>query len=120
MTAVQDASQILKQIPEIKNVFPWRIPPNKQTITNTTDALITDVLTKNIHGSNRTEEFSETIAVNIFLGKNVQISIDTLTKTIITKFEQAGWTTLSIGETTIDPDTDQFSKTFQFTERKYI
>ncbi|BDR56879.1 DUF806 family protein [Xylocopilactobacillus apis] len=117
MTAVQDAVRLLRQLPEIQNAYAWRIPSDKQSATNTTDALVTDVLNTSIHGSDQTEDTFETIAVNIFLGKGSNLSLDQLTKSVVSKFEQAGWTTNQISPTTIDPDTNQFTKIFQFTER---
>ena len=117
MTAGQDAVFLIRQIPEINHVYRWRIPPNKQAAVDSTDALVTDVLKTSIHGSDRTAEIFETIAVNIFLGKDANVSLDQITTKLLKKFEDSDWTTNQIGEVSIDPDTDQFMQVFQFTER---
>lgn len=120
-TAAQRAQAIIKQaiidnkLP-IDSVFCFNWPSNKNLDDDTTtDILITEVNDMPItYGSNCTNEMSETVAVNIFYTKSSQVNFDKLEQPLLNAFEQQGWFCVYSPGHSMDPDTGQITKVFQF------
>lgn len=121
VTAATRARAVIKQsikdndLP-IDNIycFNW---PNDANLDDTdkTDILITEVNDMpTTYGSNRSNEMAERVAINIFYASDSTIDFDKLEQPLLGSFEQQGWFCVYSPGHSIDPDTKQVTKVFQF------
>lgn len=119
-TAAQRAQIIIEQAIDkgklpITDVFLFNLPSNAQKDVSHTIILITEVNdTPTTFGSNRTNDMEETVAINIFYAKGTQIPFDNLELPILDEFEKFDWHCVYSPGHTMDPDTEQITKVFQF------
>ena len=117
MTAAQRAKQVLTDLNQsaIDGVYCVNLPPQVQDETEQTVVLITEVNDlPTTYGSNRTNGMEETVAVNLFYAENSTVNFDHVELAIVDAFEEHGWyCTYSPGHS-LDPDTLQVTKVFQF------
>lgn len=119
-TAAQRAQKIVEQaIKEgelpISGVYLFNLPSSVQKDVSHTVVLITEVNdTPTTFGSNRTNDMEETVAINIFYDKGTQVPFDNLELSILDEFEKSNWHCNYSPGHTMDPDTEQITKIFQF------
>lgn len=119
-TAGQRAQIIIEQAIDegklpIDGVYLFNLPSSVQKDVSHTVVLITEVNdTPTTYGSNRTNDMEETVAINIFYEKGTQIPFDSLELPILNKFEKKNWQCIYSPGHSMDPDTEQITKVFQF------
>lgn len=119
-TAGQRAQIIIEQAIDegklpIDGVYLFNLPSSVQKDVSHTVVLITEVNdTPTTYGSNRTNDMEETVAINIFYEKGTQIPFDSLELPILNKFEEKNWQCIYSPGHSMDPDTEQITKVFQF------
>lgn len=119
-TAGQRAQIIIEQAIDegklpIDGVYLFNLPSSVQKDVSHTVVLITEVNdTPTTYGSNRTNDMEETVAINIFYEKGTQILFDSLELPILNKFEEKNWQCIYSPGHSMDPDTEQITKVFQF------
>nr|WP_321315033.1 DUF806 family protein [uncultured Ligilactobacillus sp.] len=119
-TAGQRAQIIIEQAIDegklpIDGIYLFNLPSSVQKDVSHTVVLITEVNdTPTTYGSNRTNDMEETVAINIFYEKGTQIPFDSLELPILNKFEEKNWQCIYSPGHSMDPDTEQITKVFQF------
>lgn len=119
-TVAQRAQKIIEQAIDkgklpIDGVFLFNLPSSVQKDVAQTVVLITEVNDiPTTYGSNRTNDIEETVAINIFYEKGTQISFDSLELPILNEFEEENWQCIYSPGHSMDPDTEQITKVFQF------
>lgn len=119
-TAGQRAQKIIEQAIDegklpIDGVYLFNLPSSVQKDVSHTVVLITEVNdTPTTYGSNRTNDMEETVAINIFYEKGTQIPFDSLELPILNEFEEKNWQCVYSPGHSMDPDTEQITKVFQF------
>ncbi|NVO88950.1 DUF806 family protein [Lactobacillus rhamnosus] len=121
MTATQDFTSLLQSanIDGVDGIYPTKIPDSIQESVTTTDILVTEVSDDyTSYGSNQSTERQQTIAVNIFYGNKSNANADTIENSMVSFCESRNWVVVYSPGHTIDPDTKQLSKVFQFRHMK--
>lgn len=118
MTAVGDAVSKIKEVQGIDNVYPFFIPENKASATNTTDCFVSDMSNDPmVFGSDRLMATDQHIAVHIFYKLKIK-GVDELNYRLISTLESDRWRYQAGNGFSQDPDTKQPTTILYFRRKK--
>ena len=123
MTVTQRAKQIVedsikKDNLPVNGVYCYFLPSYLVEDTTHTIILLTEVhdMPSN-YGSNHSTTMTEQVALNIFYSESSEVDADQLEQKLITAFEDHNYYVVYSPGRSVDPDTNQITKVFQFRKR---
>lgn len=120
MMAITDVRDLLTPINGMDLVATLNLTDEQSRDMESTIALVTEVLAGNPvgHGSDRTTEMSDTVAISIFYGTSKTETAPALESAIFDALENAGWYQTYTSGHTLDPASGQYAITKHFTKTK--
>lgn len=102
----------------VDNVYPFFIPEDKQSSTETTDILVTEIYdVPDSYGSDDIYSTEQAVQLNIFYGLHSKTVADTLEKSIVSFLMQKNWRLFEKEGHNLDPDTRQLTQIMKFRKR---
>lgn len=117
---VKEVTNLLRTInlDGVDNIYPFFIPEDKQSSTETTDILVTEIYdVPDSYGSDDIYSTEQAVQLNIFYGFHSKTVADTLEKSIVSFLMQKGWRLIEKEGHSLDPDTRQLTQIMKFRKR---